>query len=139
MIVPRFRYDVSGRWLKGNTHIHTTASDGGKSLAELTALFKQKTRDEWFEQLQADDICIGKALSLPEVMTDPQVTAREMVVKVDDHGKPRPLLGVVAKLSATPGDVRTPPAAFGEHTYEVLKELGYREAQIAEFEKAGVI
>ncbi len=108
-------------------------------MAELTALFKQKTRDEWFEQLQADDICIGKALSLPEVMTDPQVTAREMVVKVDDHGKPRPLLGVVAKLSATPGDVRTPPAAFGEHTYEVLKELGYREAQIAEFEKAGVI
>ena len=39
MIVPRFRYDVSGRWLKGNTHIHTTASDGGKSLAELTALY----------------------------------------------------------------------------------------------------
>jgi hypothetical protein len=37
--VRRFRYDAPGRWLKGNTHIHTTASDGGKSLAELTALY----------------------------------------------------------------------------------------------------
>jgi hypothetical protein len=37
--VPRFRYDVPGRWLKGNTHVHTTASDGGKSLAELTTLY----------------------------------------------------------------------------------------------------
>jgi alpha-methylacyl-CoA racemase len=108
-------------------------------IAELTLLFKQKTRDEWFEQLKEIDVCIGKALTLPEVMTDPQVQAREMVVTVEDHGKKRPLLGVVPKLSATPGDVRTPPAVFGEHTREVLKELGYTNAQIAEFEKAGVI
>lgn len=39
MTVRRFRYDAPGRWLKGNTHVHTTASDGGKSLAELTALY----------------------------------------------------------------------------------------------------
>jgi crotonobetainyl-CoA:carnitine CoA-transferase CaiB-like acyl-CoA transferase len=62
-----------------------------------------------------------------------------MVVTVEDHGKKRTLLGVVAKLSETPGDLRTPPAAFGEHTREVLKELGYSDAQIADFEKAGVI
>lgn len=37
--MPRFRYDVPGRWLKGQTHVHTTASDGGKTLAELTALY----------------------------------------------------------------------------------------------------
>jgi hypothetical protein len=37
--VQRFRYDAPGQWLKGNTHIHTTASDGGKSLGELTALY----------------------------------------------------------------------------------------------------
>jgi len=110
-----------------------------QAMAELTALFKQKTRDEWFEQLKAIDICIGKALTLSEVMTDPQVQAREMVLTLEDHGKKRQLLGVVAKLSQTPGDLRTPPAAFGEHTHEVLKQLGYRDAQITEFEKAGVI
>jgi len=118
---------------------YATGERREQAMAELTALFKQKTRDEWFQQLKADDICIGKALTLSEVMTDPQVQAREMVVTVEDHGKKRTLLGVVAKLSETPGDLRTPPAAFGEHTREVLKELGYSDAQIAEFEKAGVI
>jgi len=106
---------------------------------ELAELFKTRTRDEWFEEFKATDICVGKALSLLEVMADPQVQARQMVLSIEDHGKPRTLLGIVPKLSATPGDVRTPPATFGEHTEEVLKELGYSKEKIAEFEKAGVI
>ena len=34
-----FRYDTSGRWYKGNTHIHTTRSDGGMTFAEVTQLY----------------------------------------------------------------------------------------------------
>lgn len=108
-------------------------------VAEVAGLFKTRTRDEWFEEFKAVDICVGKALALKEVMEDPQVQAREMVLKIDDHGKTRTLLGIVPKLSATPGDVRTPPATFGEHTEAVLKELGYSSAQIEELGKAGVI
>jgi len=37
--VLRFRYDTSGKWYKGNTHIHSTASDGGKTVAEITELY----------------------------------------------------------------------------------------------------
>ena len=112
---------------------------GEQVVAGVTALFKTRTRDEWFEEFKATDICVGKALALKEVMEDPQVQAREMVLKIDDHGKPRTLLGIVPKLSATPGDVRTPPATFGEHTEAVLKELGYSSAQIKELGKTGVI
>ena len=35
----RFRYDLSGRWYKGNTHLHSTASDGGRNFAELAAMY----------------------------------------------------------------------------------------------------
>ncbi|MCI0513889.1 hypothetical protein L0128_11805 [candidate division KSB1 bacterium] len=38
---PRFRYSTTGNWYKGNTHIHTQASDGGKTIAELTTLYAQ--------------------------------------------------------------------------------------------------
>ena len=38
--MPTFRYSLTGRWWKGNTHLHSTASDGGKSFAELAALYR---------------------------------------------------------------------------------------------------
>lgn len=107
--------------------------------AEVAKLFKSRTRDEWFEEFKTVDVCAGKVLDLNEVMQDPQVQAREMVLAVEDHGKTRTLLGIVPKLSATPGSVRTPPAAFGEHTEAVLKELGYSPAQIEELKHTGVI
>jgi hypothetical protein len=37
--VPQFRYSNTGRWLKGNTHLHSTASDGGKTFSELAELY----------------------------------------------------------------------------------------------------
>ena len=107
--------------------------------AEITALFKTKTRDQWFEELKEIDICVGKVLDMKEMMDDPQVRDREMVTEIQNQGGRLKLLGVVPKLSLTPGSPETPPANFGEHTREVLKELGYTDAQVADFEKAGVI
>lgn len=43
-----FRYDTSGRWFKGNTHIHSTASDGGKSFAEIAQLYSAAGYDFLF-------------------------------------------------------------------------------------------
>jgi crotonobetainyl-CoA:carnitine CoA-transferase CaiB-like acyl-CoA transferase len=43
------------------------------------------------------------------------------------------------KLSDTPGGIRTPPATFGEHTDEVLAEIGYSGAEIGKFRETGVV
>lgn len=56
-----FRYDPSGRWFKGNTHLHSTASDGGKTFAEIAALYHSANydflfrTDHWVASAAADD------------------------------------------------------------------------------------
>jgi crotonobetainyl-CoA:carnitine CoA-transferase CaiB-like acyl-CoA transferase len=95
---------------------------------ELQKMFKTKKRDEWFEKFFNLDICIGRVLEVDEMIEDPQVKDRRMVVKLEmPSGRKQNIQGIVVKLSNTPGDIRTRPAAFGEHTSEVLRELGYSD------------
>jgi crotonobetainyl-CoA:carnitine CoA-transferase CaiB-like acyl-CoA transferase len=78
--------------------------------------------------------------SLDDVLTDPQTRAREMIVDI-----PHPLipdlrlLGLPIKLSETPGQVRMPPPLRGQHTEEVLIDLGYNTAHITAFRERHVI
>jgi len=103
------------------------------------ARFKEKTRDEWFEQLRQHDICVAPVYALDETFADPHVIAREMVIEVDhpEFGKVKQV-GVAPKLSDTPGGVRSTSPARGEHTDEVLREAGYSETEVAELRAAGV-
>jgi len=106
----------------------------------LRATFKTKTREEWMEELKDVDVCLGKVLSLEETLRDPQVVSRRMVTDFADprKGKMR-LLSSPLKLSDTPPDIRTAPADFGEHTEEVLGELGFNADQIEELKKSGAV
>jgi crotonobetainyl-CoA:carnitine CoA-transferase CaiB-like acyl-CoA transferase len=106
----------------------------------LRATFKTKTREEWMEELKDVDVCLGKVLSLEETLGDPQVVSRRMVTDFADprKGKMR-LLSSPLKLSDTPPDIRTAPADFGEHTEEVLGELGFNADQIEELKKSGAV
>jgi crotonobetainyl-CoA:carnitine CoA-transferase CaiB-like acyl-CoA transferase len=54
------------------------------------------------------------------------------------HGRVRQF-GTAIKLSETPGGARTAAPATGEHTDEVLRELGYAASRVADFRRAGVI
>jgi len=102
--------------------------------------FKRKSRDEWMEELEDLDVCIGKVLDLEETFRDPQVVCRRMVTEFQDAGKGKmKLLSSPVKLSETPPDIRAAPAEFGEHTGEVLRELGYNADQIAEMKRTGVV
>ena len=109
-------------------------------IAFLREAFKEKTRDEWLAELGNLRVCIAPVLELPEAFADEQTQAREMVTTVihPTQGE-MPLLGVAVKLSDTPGTVRTPPAEFGTHTQEVLRELGYSDAEIERLEAEGVV
>jgi crotonobetainyl-CoA:carnitine CoA-transferase CaiB-like acyl-CoA transferase len=112
----------------------------GEIFLFLEKTFKDKTRDEWLEELKDLDVCIGKVLHLDETFKDPQVVHRKMVTEFDDPKKGRmKLLSSPVKMSETPPGIRRGPADFGEHTQEVLEELGFKEEEIQRMKTEGVV
>ena len=106
----------------------------------VQSAFKQKTMAEWVEQLADKDICFGPVATVAEMMDDPQVRHRQMMVEqTSRRGETRRTLGNPLKLSATPPTVRTPPAEFGAHTDEVLATLGYTTGDIASLRSRGIV
>jgi crotonobetainyl-CoA:carnitine CoA-transferase CaiB-like acyl-CoA transferase len=106
----------------------------------LRETFKSRTRDEWFDILTRQDICVGKVYDLDETEHDPHLRAREMIVEVDDPvaGKVKQV-GIPIKLSETPGRLRFLAAPLGTHTDELLTALGHSPQKIAELRAAGAI
>jgi CoA:oxalate CoA-transferase len=74
------------------------------------------------------------------VFEDPQIQAQNMVIEVEQpgHGLVR-MLGFPMKFSATPCTVRRPAPGLGQHSDEVLAELGFTEGQCRAFRDTGVI
>jgi alpha-methylacyl-CoA racemase len=106
----------------------------------LQEIFRTKTRDEWFELLSKTDVCVGRMLTLDEVPNDPQVIARRMVIELEaPDGERVKQVGVSLKFSDTPGSVRRLAPQLGEHTDEILRELGYRDADIARWREQGAV
>jgi crotonobetainyl-CoA:carnitine CoA-transferase CaiB-like acyl-CoA transferase len=106
----------------------------------VRAKFKEKTMAQWVAQLADKDICFGPVATVEEMMDDPQVRHREMVVELADRrGEKRRTLGNPLKLSATPPRLQTPPAEFGAHTDEVLGALGYSADELAALRGGGVV
>ncbi len=101
--------------------------------------FRERTRDEWFEELRQRDICVAPVYGLDEAFADPHVQARQMVVEVDhpEFGKVKQV-GIGPKFSETPGSVRSAAPQRGAHTDELLREAGYTPAEIAEMKGAGI-
>jgi len=75
-----------------------------------------------------------------EVFSDPQIKHLGLVAEVDQpgYGKAR-MLGFPVRASATPAAIRRPAPLLGEHTAEVLKEIGVTEAEIDRLVAAGAI
>jgi crotonobetainyl-CoA:carnitine CoA-transferase CaiB-like acyl-CoA transferase len=97
----------------------------------IEAIIRTRTRDEWWDYLIKADVCVGKVYEPEEMVKDPQVQARDMVVEVrhPTHGTITEF-GVPIKLSETPGTVRLAAPTSGEHTDEVLRGLGLTAEEI---------
>lgn len=104
------------------------------------AIFRTKTRDEWFEILSRTDVCVGKMNTLDEVEADPQVQARKMIVELDTlEGRKVKQVGISVKLSETPGSIRSLAPTLGQHTEEVMHGLGYSDEQIEKWRADGSV
>ena len=97
----------------------------------LSETFRSRTRDEWFEFLKDKDVSVGKVNSLEEAMADPQMVSRGMVADVEaPDGSTVKQPGIAIRLSATPGRIRSTGSVTGQHTREVLLDLGYSDEGI---------
>jgi crotonobetainyl-CoA:carnitine CoA-transferase CaiB-like acyl-CoA transferase len=114
--------------------------DAQRLQRELEALFRERTCAEWIRLLETEDVCLAPVNSLEEVFQDPQIEARGMVTTMEhaDLGSIRQL-GIPLRFSETPGSFRLPPPRLGEHTDEVLRNLGYSPERLRDLRKRGTI
>jgi len=113
---------------------------GGEAVGELRRIFASRTRPEWDQLLGPEEVCYAPVLDLEETCQNAQVVHREMVREVawPDGGTSRQV-GIVPRFSQTPGTLRRLPSAPGQHTHEILSELGMDRDKIAELESEGVV
>ena len=105
---------------------------------ELEKSFKQHPKDHWVETLLANGIPAGPILSYPEAFGSEHAQARGMRMEIDHPIEGRvPNIGFPVKLSATPQQVRRHPPLLGEHTDEVLAELGLSMEDRAKLREQG--
>jgi formyl-CoA transferase len=108
--------------------------------AAIGAWTAQHSLDDVLARLNEARIPAGKIYDVADIATDPHYRARDMILDSTlDDGTPVQLPGVLPKLNATPGTVRSRAPALGEHTDEVLASLGLDDAQRAALRERGVI
>jgi crotonobetainyl-CoA:carnitine CoA-transferase CaiB-like acyl-CoA transferase len=113
--------------------VHPDTDDG----AQIAAVFKERTRDEWAAFAGEHDCCLEPILDLDEVVESDLVRARRMIVELDQPGVGRvKQVGAPVKLSRTPADTNGPAPALGADTDDVLRELGIDPQPLRE---AGVV
>jgi formyl-CoA transferase len=104
------------------------------------ALFRSKTTAEWLAVLDAAGVPAGPLRYTEELLDDPQVIENDFITSVD-----HPLMGPVrmagpmVQMSGTPLASQGPSPTLGQHTDDVLRELGYDDARIASLRDAGVL
>src|SRR6185503_14152402 len=103
----------------------------------LAAIFATRDRDDWVRELAAADVCVEPVLDADEVLAQAQ-TARSLV-DGQTTGTPFRTVAFPVRLSDTPARTRRDPPRLGEHTDEVLAEIGYGSQEIESLRGAGAL
>jgi formyl-CoA transferase len=123
---------------------YATNGDRVRNRAKLVPYFQEifltRPVDDWVKDLQEFNVPCGPINDLADVFSDPQLLHREMLLEI-----PHPTLGSIKqtglpiKFSLTPGGLDRHPPLLGEHNKELLKELGYADADIERLAQQEVI
>ncbi len=109
-------------------------------VSTLETTFAQHSSDHWLQTLESAGVPAGPINDLAEVYADPQVQAREMMVETEHPVAGRVKnIGIPIKLSETPGQFQRPAPGLGQHTNEVLTELGCSPSEIEKLRDEGVV
>lgn len=106
----------------------------------LTPYFQRKTTAAWEELLVERGLPCAPVRTYQDFFTDPQVEAMDMnpVIHHPTIG-PMRVAGIPIHFEKTPGEIQYPPPTLGQHTAEILGEIGYAPQQIEELRRDRVI
>ena len=109
-------------------------------VGELSALFAQKTTAHWVDLIVEAGVPCGPINTVADVVSNPQVLARNMIAEVDHPNIPNlKFPGSPLKLTDSPATIRRVPPMLGQHNEEILEEAGYSPEKIADLKERGVL
>ena len=100
---------------------------------------RKRTVAEWLEEL-GDDFLVGPLNTIADTVKDPQVLARDMIVELPTWtGGTLKVSNSPVKLSRTPAGPQGGASRPGEHSVEILGEVGFTDDQVSRFVEAGIV
>jgi alpha-methylacyl-CoA racemase len=108
----------------------------------LRAIFKTRTREEWIAELADIDACVGPVYGIDEALNDQHAQARGTSIisgALSETGESYRTLPSFPRISGVENEQRYPPPELGEHTSELLHQIGYSDIEIEQFKAGGVI
>lgn len=104
----------------------------------VAAVLSQRDCAAWVDHFATLDVCVAPVLSVEQMLQDPHVRARQLVTEVQDADGAVPQFASPLRMSDTPPVLRHPAPRTGQHTAEVLRDLGIAPTEIDRLMNEGV-
>lgn len=121
-------------------HQYAEGAKREEAFTRFREVFKTRSRDAWVSLLMEADTCTAPVYAISELVSDPNLLHRRMIVEVDHPKQGRmKQAGIMVKLSDTPGRIAHVDPQPGEFSEAILGEAGYAPAEIAELRNTGIV